>query len=138
MPRQPVWWSAPEPGDIVWCHFPQVPGNPGPKPRPALVLQVDDSNPKSPKVEVVYGTSKKTQKLYPGEFLISKARNPTAFKQAGLSFDTKFDFNNTFRLPYNSDWFAPSPISPGRDPILGSLHASLVRTASVAYQAASR
>ena len=43
------WWPSPEAGEIVWCHFPQdqLP-EPGPKPRPALVVKVfDDHAPRS-------------------------------------------------------------------------------------------
>ena len=38
-----MMWARPEPGDIVWCHFPQRPRDvPGPKPRPALILTVSE------------------------------------------------------------------------------------------------
>ena len=126
-------WPAPNPGDIVWCHFPQVPGTPGPKPRPALVVAVDDSNKKNVRVEVAYGTSQKTNRLYPGEFLISKLDNLDAYKLAGLSYDTKFDLNRTFQLPYNSDWFGVAPTPLGQNPRLGTLHPSLVPALSAAY-----
>jgi hypothetical protein len=37
-----VAWNLPAPGDIVWCLFPEVPNiEPGPKPRPAIVLSVE-------------------------------------------------------------------------------------------------
>jgi hypothetical protein len=29
--------------------------------------------------------------------------------KAGLDRDTKFDLGNTVRLPFDTDWFAPSP-----------------------------
>lgn len=52
----------PTPGDIVWCHFPITAnlGNPGPKPRPALVIAV---SPEHHVVKVVYGTSQKRTKF---------------------------------------------------------------------------
>jgi len=35
-------WILPAPGDIVWRTFPEVPNSePGPKPRPAIVLSVE-------------------------------------------------------------------------------------------------
>ena len=50
-------WPAPEPGDIVWCRFPERPRDkPGPKPRPALVLAVTQRSGGF-EVEVAYGTS---------------------------------------------------------------------------------
>ncbi|MCH8542647.1 MAG: type II toxin-antitoxin system PemK/MazF family toxin [Alcanivorax sp.] len=130
-----VRWPPPSPGDILWCHFPQVPGNPGPKPRPALVLAVDDTDSSNIRVEVVYGTSKKTNRLYPGEFLISKQNNANAYSLAGLSYDTKFDLNQATRLPYNSTWFAVAPRPPGQTPHLGTLHPSLMPALSAAYSA---
>ncbi|MEJ2644289.1 MAG: type II toxin-antitoxin system PemK/MazF family toxin [Gammaproteobacteria bacterium] len=133
----PTWWPAPEPGDIVWCHFPQVPGNPGPKPRPALVLRVDDSHPGEPWVEVVYGTSQKTASVRSGELLISKATNLAAYRQAGLSFDTKFDFKQVVRLPFHDEWFDRFPGLLRRTPVMGSLHASLIRSVQAAYRAAN-
>ena len=34
-------WKLPAPGDIVWCLFPEIPDiQPGPKPRPALVMRL--------------------------------------------------------------------------------------------------
>lgn len=129
------WWGAPpSPGDIVWCHFPEIPNKPGPKPRPALVIAVDDSNPKRASVQVVYGTSQKTDRLYRGEFLISKSRDPVSYALAGLSYDTKFDFNQMVTLPYNSDWFAVSPHDLSTTPVLGTLHASMYKVAGVAYK----
>ena len=59
-----------EPGDIVYCRFPErgLPG-PAPKPRPALVLTIGELNG-NPHVAVAYGTSRNTDRLYSGEFLI--------------------------------------------------------------------
>jgi hypothetical protein len=78
----------PAPGDIVWCLFPEVPNiEPGPKPRPAIVLSVerlDDGD----KVSVVYGTSQHLMRLKTGEVAITQAKNPAAFKLAGLAYDT--------------------------------------------------
>lgn len=110
----------PEPGDIVWCHFPQLPGKPGPKPRPALVLQVSEQDHE---VRVVYGTSQKTQKIYPTEFLLKKGE--PGFSLSGLARDTKFDMAVKVELPFNSDWFDLAPIKDGvasMSPVMGALH----------------
>lgn len=64
--------QLPEPGDFVWCRFPRLPGfpdTPGPKLRPALVIAVSDADHE---VMVVYGTSQKTDKIYPTEFLLKR------------------------------------------------------------------
>ncbi|HLX81404.1 MAG TPA: type II toxin-antitoxin system PemK/MazF family toxin [Burkholderiales bacterium] len=132
------WFSPPSPGDIVWCRFPQygLPG-PGPKARPALVLKVGESNG-FPMVAVAYGTSKKVEKLYPGEFAILPA-DRGAFEAAGLSETTKFDLGHTFELDYNDTWFAVPPgATYGQTPKLGILHPSLVRRAKAAHDAAMR
>jgi mRNA-degrading endonuclease toxin of MazEF toxin-antitoxin module len=85
-------WNLPAPGDIVWCLFTEVPNiEPGPKPRPAIVLSVerlDDGD----QVSVVYGTSQHLMRLKTGEVAITQAKNPAAFKLADLAYDTKFDF----------------------------------------------
>jgi len=66
------WWPAPEAGEIVWCHFPENKGiNPGPKPRPALIVKVFDDQAPHFIVLVAYGTSQKTDQLRSGEFLIA-------------------------------------------------------------------
>ena len=50
-------WPPPEPGDIVWCRFPQRPRDvPGPKPRPALVISVTEHQD-GYAIMVAYGTS---------------------------------------------------------------------------------
>lgn len=63
------WWPEPTAGDIVWCHFPDN-INPRPKPRPALILVVFDDDAPEFTVQVAYGTSQRTTKLYRGEFAI--------------------------------------------------------------------
>ncbi len=39
---------------------------------------------------VAYGTSQKTDRLYSGEFRISKSEHPAAYASAGLNYGTKF------------------------------------------------
>ena len=134
-----VWWPKPEAGDIVWCHFPHLPNlDPGPKPRPALVVRVreHESLPRAYRAFVAYGTSQKTTTLHKGEFLLQKDQT-SAFQLSGLSFDTKFDFNRTVELPYSSEYFKPPPsASASYLPHLGLLHASMMRKAQAAWRAA--
>ncbi|PZP29077.1 MAG: hypothetical protein DI603_17840 [Roseateles depolymerans] len=129
-------WAPPTPGDIVWCHFPNLPRRtPGPKPRPALVCDVT-TREDGLSVTVAYGTSQGLNKLHSGEFTITKQAQPAAYSTAGLSFDTKFDFRQRVELPWNDDYFAVPPNAPhGQHPKLGSLHASMGRIASTAFQA---
>ena len=68
-------------------------------------------------IEVAFGTSKKTDKLYRGEFLVG---SPSGMANAGLDLATKFDLGRTVRLPWASHYFY---IKPGNTRlIMGSLH----------------
>jgi hypothetical protein len=88
---------------------------------------------------VSYGTSQKTDRLYSGEFRISKSEHPAAYASAGLSYDTKFDLRNILELPFNDAYFSVPPHAPhGQTPKLGTLHPSMVRIAAFAYAAASK
>lgn len=129
------WWPAPEAGDIVWCHFPDN-INPKPKPRPALILTVFEEDIPQFSVEVVYGTSQRITELYRGEFAICKTENAAAYKEEGLSYDTKFDLKQSIRLPYSTQWFSVPPGSLTQNPKLGLLHPSMMRALEAAYRAA--
>ena len=131
----PVWWAEPTAGDIVWCHFPDgIDGRP--KPRPALILTVYDDDAPRFHLEVAYGTSQHATNLYGGGFSILKARNPAAYRAAGLSYDTKFNLKQSVELPYMTDWFSVPPAAPhGQTPKLGTLHPSLVPAVQAAYGA---
>jgi mRNA-degrading endonuclease toxin of MazEF toxin-antitoxin module len=101
------WAPRPKAGDIVECRFPESEvGTPGPKDRPALVVQVeqDPEDESASIVRVAYGTSQDVEQRYPGEITI-RATDP----KAGLDRDTKFDLANTVRLSFDTGWFAPSP-----------------------------
>lgn len=130
------WWPAPDVGEIVWCHFPENKGiESGPKPRPALAVTVYDDKDHRFSVKVIYGTSQKTDQLRSGEFLISKS-DVSAYKAAGLSYSTKFNFHSAIDLPYCSDWFDVPPGAPnGQTPKLGVLHSNLMRRVTAAYDA---
>lgn len=87
-------------------------------------------------VTVVYGTSQKVDRLFKGEFAITKQGSPAAYGSAGLSYDTKFDFKQSIDLPWNDDFFAVPPRAPhGQSPKVGVLHASMMRSAQTAFRA---
>ncbi|WP_439894968.1 type II toxin-antitoxin system PemK/MazF family toxin [Pseudomonas syringae] len=113
----------PSEGDILLAKFPLVEslGSPGPKCRPVLVLSYSAADHS---VIVAYGTSVRTDKLFPGEFLLDPL--DPGFSLSGLSYRTKFNLARVVQLPFDSDWFTPvssvyvsSPL-----PKLGVLHPS--------------
>lgn len=131
-------WPAPLAGDIVWCRFPEQEGiSPADKPRPALVIDVDDA--RSPtRVRVVYGTSKSVSRRGLGEFSILPS-DGNAFKVSGLSVATRFSFRKAIVLDYTGLWFDLAPGDPpGETPVLGILHASLMRRAEAAFREVHR
>lgn len=132
------FFPLPEAGDIVWCRFPHAgTTSPGLKPRPALVVDVGRMRGE-PAVEVIHGTSQKTDRLYPGEFAITPA-DGDAFAHSGLSYPTKFDTARPVFLPYNEEWFDIAPDTPyGQTPKLGVLHPSLLRRVQAAARAGKR
>lgn len=95
-----------------------MPGRPGPKPRPAIVRMVFINTQTSrASIEVAFGTSKKTDKLYRGEILVA---SPSGMDNAGLDLPTKFDIGRTARLPWAHKFFS---IKPGHTRlVIGSLH----------------
>lgn len=103
------YYSPPKAGDIVQCRFPQDSvRQPGPKERPALVIDVEEYELRDGSAEVfvtvAYGTSENVDDRHPGELTIESS-DP----HAGLGLDTKFDIGNRVKLPFNDEWFAPSP-----------------------------
>ena len=131
-------WELPAPGDIVWCLFPEVPGmEPGPKPRPALVISVENRED-GDLVSVVYGTSQNLTRLKSGEVAITQAHHPAAYALAGLAYDTKFDVKAKVDLLWSDRYFKVPPRSPhGNTPKLGTLHATVLRAVEAAYRAAT-
>jgi len=131
-------WKLPAPGDIVWCLFPEVPDTePGPKPRPALVMSVERKEG-GDVVSVVYGTSQHLNRLKTGEVAITKINHPAAYALAGLSYDTKFDFKVVVALPWSDRYFKEAPRCPhGNNPKLGTLHATVTPAFARAHQAAA-
>jgi hypothetical protein len=133
-----IYWPLPAPGDIVWCLFPEIPDmEPGPKPRPAIVMRVERRED-GDSVSVVYGTSQRVSRLKVGEMAIIEHNNPAAFALSGLAYDTKFDFKVIVDLPWSDRYFkAPSKSLHGNTPKLGTLHATILRAVEAAYRAAT-
>ena len=131
-------WKLPAPGDIVWCLFPHIPDfEPGPKPRPALVMSVEKRED-GEVVTVVYGTSQNVNRLRLGEMAIVQSLHPAAYALAGLACDTKFDFKAMVELPWTDRYFKAPPRSPyGNNPKLGTLHATVMHAVEAAYRAAA-
>jgi len=114
----------PEPGDIVWCHFPNAnPKDPTMKNRPALVISVmEETSP--PRLRVAYGTTKRVRPVGKGQILLHQ---PTHLLQAGLAGETRFSLLNLVVLDYTPHWFAPAPLPgglKGATPKMGSLPAA--------------
>lgn len=131
------WWPEPTAGEIVWCHFPDN-IHPKPKARPGLIISTKVDDEENFFVSVAYGTSQKTNRLYIGEFLISKRDHSAAYASAGLSYDTKFNLKRILELPFNDDYFSVPPLAPyGQIPKLGILHPSMVKIAAAAFSASS-
>lgn len=131
-------YPAPEPGDIVWCRFPEDKTiQPGPKPRPALILSVmDDQHPI--RVRIVYGTSQNLIPVRKGDLVI-REKPEAAYKMAGLSYPTKFRFTKVVVLPYTKNYFDLAPLGGdlvASTPRLGMLHPSLVSEANRAAKEA--
>ena len=135
-----VWWPKPSAGDIVWCMFPYLPDlAPGSKPRPVLIVKIFDDEAPEYGVLVAYGTSQKVDKLSSGEFAIRQLTDQAAHQLGGLSFDTKFSFNQSFTLPYNDMWFKPPPVASfGNTPKLGLLHPALTARVAAAWKASNQ
>jgi hypothetical protein len=119
-----AWPDKPKPLDVVWCWFPEIlaGGIRGPKPRPALVLDVDES--RSPiELRVAFGTSKKTNDLFSGEFRISP-EDGAGFTASGCDGDTKFDLKRSVWLPYTDDLFSRKSETANRTPVMGRIELS--------------
>ena len=129
-------WPPPEPGDIVWCRFPErARDRPGPKPRPALVVEVIEHTDGFA-VKLAYGTSQHLDRLFAGEIAIRKSENASAYRLAGLSYDTKFDLRHILEVPWDESFFAvPNRAPHGMTPRLGTLHPSLMKALEGALRA---
>jgi len=133
-----AWRDKLDPLDVVYCHFPEEGRlTPAPKPRPVLVLNVNDAT--SPqRVEVAFGTSRKTTDKLAGEFELTP-RDGRVFERAGLVEESKFHLGRRAWLPYNDRWFKPRPSVPAKaTPRLGKLDLSLDEKVRQRFVAAAR
>ena len=121
---QTIAGALPEPGDIVWCHFPNAnPKDPTMKNRPALVISVMDKT-SPPRLRVAYGTTKRVRPVGKGQILLYQ---PAHLLQAGLASETRFSLLNLVVLNYTPHWFDQAPIPGGlraATPKMGSLPAA--------------
>lgn len=106
--------TLPAPYDIVWCRFPEHVdlGEPGPKPRPAIVLNVAvDAEAGEGDVQLVYGTGTLKLGRRPRDFFVT---NVAEMDACGLSKATRFDLDSIAWIPWADAWFdvLPSYASP--------------------------
>jgi hypothetical protein len=108
----------PAPYDLVWCRFPdhQSLGNPGPKPRPALVRNTAVDEDGHGEVELVYGTTKLKLNQRRFDFFINQ---PYEMDHCGLFMATRFDLDNTVWVPWAAEWF--QAVVETQSPIMGRL-----------------
>ena len=92
---------APQVGDILWAFLPEEGSATKAKERPVIVLDVSEQNG-LPYLTVAKGTSKKTEVVYMGEFVVNK---PQDLASCGLTLATKFQLRRYETLPFSSDWF---------------------------------
>lgn len=90
--------------------------------------------PGTHEVSVVYGTSQKTNQIYPTEIVLDPA--DPGFSASGLSYRTKFDLTHQVQLPFDSAWFAPAPGPQTNIPLpkMGVLHPSYMAALASAVQ----
>jgi hypothetical protein len=109
--------------DILYCNFPYKPDANGNNYHPHYVIVTDigihnDTN--EIMLKVAYGTSKKIDKIYKNEILISE-QQVKYFNNTGLSKSTKFDFANVLSLEYNITNFIIPTNSSKTTPKVGNL-----------------
>ena len=110
------------PGAIVRVWFPETETvmQPGPKFRPCLVLEVDDSS-KVPRVLVAYGTSQHTERYGRGGLVVKTIQAPE------LERDTKICLTKTMWLPLTRVYFTSHGKQPSAVALPRSLHSELLR-----------
>jgi len=113
--------------------------NQKPKPRPSLIVSTKEDDEGMIFVSGAYGTSQTTDRLYGGEFRISKCEHPAAYDRANLSYEIKLDLKFLLELAFNDAYFLVPPHAPhGQIPKLGTPHPSMVRIAANVFAAASK
>lgn len=85
-------------GAIVFCWYPEdeTSCQPGPKFRPAMILEVDEAHRR---ILVAYGTSQRTEQNGLGELTIRQDQMPK------LPKSTRFCFRKRLWLPITADYF---------------------------------
>lgn len=121
----------------MWCRFPEHEslGEPGPKARPAVVLNVaHDPESDESEVQLIYGTTKLKMMKRREDFFISNLSDMDA---CGLTQATRFDLDTIMWIPWAAEWF---DVLPGYDtPVIGNLtpHKTRLLQIDLAYKAAS-
>lgn len=117
--------TLPAPYAIVWCRFPHDAslGEPGPKPRPAIVLNVAlDEESGEAEVQLIYGTTNLKMMKRRNDFFIT---NFAEMEACGLDKATRFDLDQIVWVPWAKEWF--ETLSGYDSPVIGRLSAHGVR-----------
>lgn len=126
--------TLPAPYDIVWCRFPSHEdlGNPGPKPRPGIVVNVAlDVESGEGEVQLIYGTSKLKFGRRQRDIYVT---NVAEMDTCGLNKATRFDVDKIGWIPWADEWFETLP--GYSSPIIGHLspHATRLLQIELAYR----
>ena len=121
--------TLPAPYDIVWCRFPSHEdlGNPGPKPRPGIVLNIavhenGGEGDGEGEAQVIFGTTNLKMAQRRRDFYVT---NLAEMDQCSLDKATRFDLDKIGWLPWAEEWF---DVLPGfSSPIIGHLSAHSTR-----------
>ena len=119
--------TLPAPYDIVWCRFPSHAelGNPGPKARPAIVLNVavhEEDGETEGEVQVIYGTTNLKRMQRRGDFYVT---NVAEMDICGLNQATRFDMDRIGWIPWADEWFETLPTYSS--PIIGHLSQHFIK-----------
>ena len=113
--------TLPAPYDIVWCRFPfhDSLGDPGPKPRPAIVLNIAvDADAGEGDAQLVYGTTRTKVMSRHRDFFVT---NVSEMDACGLDKATRFDLDRIAWVPWAEEWY---DVLPGYgSPVIGRLTA---------------
>lgn len=130
--------TLPAPYDIVWCRFPEHDdlGNPGPKARPGIVLNVavhdaGEDGLGEGEVQVVYGTTKLKLRERRSDFFVA---NMAEMDICGLNKATRFDLDAIAWIPWAEEWFDTLPTYDS--PVIGRLsqHATKLLQIQLSYR----
>lgn len=117
--------TLPAPYAIVWCRFPydKSLGDPGPKPRPGIVLNIAlDEESGEGEVQVIYGTTQLKMMQRMNDFFVT---NVAEMDACGLNKATRFDLDNIAWLPWAEEWFGT--LRGHTTPVIGALSPHNVR-----------